>query len=198
MCVIGTQILSALTYLHNKNRIHRDVSAKNILEFANGVVKLNDFGVSKGNVSAGQATGTQLGNAVYLPPELLNAGRWTHQSDVYQLGVVLISLLLGRHVIPNNIASAEMGRMILDGVPRQAAEDLVRSHGDLGIVLRHMVCRTENLRFPNAAAAWAALYEEWKRQVKTSEAKTKALTDLAKAAGVLGGLAALGTLASRG
>src|SRR5438445_1406016 len=40
VCVIGTQILSALDYLHSVNRIHRDVSAKNLLEFANGVVKL--------------------------------------------------------------------------------------------------------------------------------------------------------------
>ena len=102
VCVIGSQILSALSYLHSTDRIHRDVSAKNILEFANGVVKLTDFGVSKGNIGSGQATGTQVGNALYIPPELLNAGRWTHQSDVYQLGIVLISLLIGRQCNSTN------------------------------------------------------------------------------------------------
>lgn len=164
VCVIGTQILSALSYLHSVNRIHRDVSAKNILEFADWTVKLSDFGVSKGNIAAGQATGTQLGNALYLPPELLNAGRWTHQSDVYQLGIVLISLLIGKHVIPPNLPPAAMGKMILDGVPRQTAEGLRSVHGDLGFILSRMVCRTERLRYSTARAAWLALYAEWERQ----------------------------------
>lgn len=197
VCVIGTHILSALAFLHSINRIHRDVSAKNLLEFANGVVKLSDFGVSKGDIAAGQATGTQLGNALYLPPELLYAGRWTHQSDIYQLGLVLISLLIGRHVIPPNSTPAQMGKMILDGVPRQTAEGLIATHGDLGRILAYMVCRTERLRFCTAAAAWNAMYKEWERQVAIERARREALADVAKALGLAGGLAWLANLSSK-
>ncbi len=164
VCSIGAQVLHALANLHSLNMIHRDVSAKNLLEFPDGVVKLNDFGIAKANIAPGEATGTQLGNAVYLPPELLNAGRWTHQSDIYQLGLVLISLLLGRHVIPPNIAIEEMAKRIRNGVPRQAAERLANMHGQLGHILTYMVCRTANMRYPNAATAGRAISEEYKRQ----------------------------------
>jgi serine/threonine protein kinase len=198
VCTIGTQILSALHYLHSVNRIHRDVSAKNLLEFPNAAVKLSDFGVSKGNIAAGQATGTQLGNAMYLPPELLNAGRWTHQSDIYQLGVVLISLLIGQHVIPVNSAPATLGQMILDGIPRRTAEALMNTYGDLGAILSRMVCRTEKLRYPTAAVAQAALYQEYQRLDAIEQAQRKALTDALKALGVGAGLAWLGLTALKG
>ncbi len=191
VCAIGTQVLSALAYLHSVNRVHRDVSAKNLLQFPNGSVKLNDFGVSKGDIAAGQATGTQIGNALYLPPELLNARRWTHQSDIYQLGVVLISLLIGRHVIPSNIRPAEMGRMILEGVPRRTAEALVPTYGNLGWILSRMVCRTENLRYPTAYAAWVALSAEFNKQEAQEAAQREALNQALKILGI-GGLAWLG------
>lgn len=197
VCVIGTQILSALSYLHSINRIHRDISAKNILEFPDGNVKLNDFGVSKGNIGAGEATGTHLGNALYLPPELLNAGRWTHQSDVYQLGVVLVSLLIGRHVIPPNLSPADMATMICDGVPRQTAERLIAVHGDLGFILSRMVCRTEHLRYPTAYSAWSALFDEWHHQNELQRIRQESVKQALAAIGVGAGLGFLASLASR-
>ena len=198
VCVIGTQILSALTHLHSINRIHRDVSAKNILEFPDGSVKLSDFGISKGNVAAGEATGTQLGNALYLPPELLNANRWTHQSDVYQLGVVLISLLIGQHVIPPNLAPAAMSKMIRDGVPRRVAESLVAVHGNLGFILSRMVCRSEHLRYPTSLAAWGALYAEWNRQNEVENVRREYFKALATIGAGVGGLALLASMAGKG
>lgn len=148
-------------------------------------------------VDHGQATGTQLGNALYLPPELVNTGRWTHQSDIYQLGFVLISLLLGRHVIPPNVAPAEMGRMIREGVPRQAAEGLVGKHGELGRILTRMVCRSEDLRYPNAAVAWRAMFDGHNRQVELDRVKRDALANALKTLGIGAGLALLGSLASK-
>jgi serine/threonine protein kinase len=187
VCVIGTQVLSALAYFHSINRIHRDVSAQNLLEFADGAVKLNDFGISKA-LPSGEATGTRLGNAVYLPPELLHSGRWTHQSDIYQLGVVLISLLLGKHVIAPDASLEEMGKAIRDGIPRLAAEGLRGTHGHLATILAYMVCRTERLRFPNAVAAWQAIYDEHNRQTALEKSRRETLTN------TLAGMQGRGTL----
>lgn len=198
VCEIGVQILSALHYLHSVNRVHRDVSARNLLEFPNGIVKLNDFGVSKAGLAAGQATGTQLGNAVYLPPELLSFGRWTHQSDIYQLGLVLISLLLGRHVIPPTLTLSEMGRMISDGIPRQAAESIMGRHTNLGNILKFMVCRTEHLRFPSAAAAWTAIAAELQAQRAHEQAQRESRVHALKLLGVGAGLAWMARSASGG
>jgi len=198
VCEIGAQILSALDYLHSVNRVHRDVSARNLLEFPNGLVKLNDFGVSKAGIAAGQATGTQLGNAVYLPPELLSFGRWTHQSDIYQLGLVLISLLLGRHVIPPRVTPHELGRMIRDGVPRQAAESIMGKHANLGNILKFMVCRTEHFRFPTAAAAWTAIAVELQAQRAHEQARRESLLNALKLFGVGAGLAWIARTAGNG
>ena len=44
MSYISKEILKGLEYLHNNNRIHRDISSKNVMISENGEVKLGDFG----------------------------------------------------------------------------------------------------------------------------------------------------------
>ena len=90
-----------------------------------------------------------------------------------------------------------MGRMILDGVPRRTAEALVNTHGELGVILSRMVCRTEKLRYPTAAAAHAALYQEWLRVEANERVQREALTNALKALGVGASLAWLWALASK-
>ncbi|HZQ75125.1 MAG TPA: protein kinase [Burkholderiales bacterium] len=194
VCSIGCQILSALDKVHELGMLHRDVSAKNLLEFVGGIVKLNDFGAAKRNIFMGQSTSTMLGNPMYLPPELLRYGRWTHQSDIYQLGVVLVCLLAGRYVIPTNVASSAARLAILNGVPRQTAEHFMPSHGRLGWILSRMVCRTEALRYSTARAAWIALEQEYKAQLAAEERQRQAWGTVLGALS-LGALAALASTA---
>ena len=44
MSYISKEILKGLEYLHNNNRIHRDIRSKNVIISENGEVKLGDFG----------------------------------------------------------------------------------------------------------------------------------------------------------
>ena len=55
------QMTQALSYLHSKMVIHRDLKAGNVLLKADGTVKLTDFGVSALNKKPEQRRNTFIG-----------------------------------------------------------------------------------------------------------------------------------------
>jgi serine/threonine protein kinase len=163
ICAIGVQILSALREIHAKGVIHRDVTLKNIIWFSGGVYKLCDFGIAKPNVQPGEYARTLVGAPSYIPPELYMSGYATQRSDIYQLGLVLLSLMVGRHPIPANSSPLQIQQMILDGVPRRLAESLVPTHGETAKILSRMLPRHDAYRFQTAAEAEAAFTAEFWR-----------------------------------
>lgn len=144
---VGLQLSSALEHIHAMNVIHRDLTARNVLYFPAGVVKLADFGISKELPTGEDFARTLIGLPGSIPPELLTQGRSTPKSDIYQLGLVLLHLLLGRAPIPPTTLPAESRQMIRDGAPRQLAESLVPTHGKLAEIIAAMLRRTVDLRY---------------------------------------------------
>jgi eukaryotic-like serine/threonine-protein kinase len=157
VCSIGIQLAYALEHIHWIGVVHRDITLKNILYFANGAFKLSDFGISKQLVSAEEFARTFVGAWNSIPPELLHAGYSSFQSDIYQLGLVLLTLLTGEHPIPANLSVEHTLRMITDGRPRQAAEGLVQEFGPVAEVLSVMLRRREEWRFRSAREVREAL-----------------------------------------
>lgn len=164
ICAIATQILSALHYIHSLGVVHRDVTLKNIIWFNGGIFKLCDFGISNPNVQPGGYARTFIGRKSYIPPELLYAGYTTHQSDIYQLGMVLLTLLTGRHPIPENATPELTRKMILDGIPRQTAESLIPAFGCTAEIISVMLRRRDAYRYRSAAEVWADFEAEFKKQ----------------------------------
>jgi serine/threonine protein kinase len=97
--------------------IHRDVTLSNVVVSFDGEVKLVDFGIAKARDRLAQTmAGTLKGTLIYMSPEQLleqEIGPWT---DVYQLGVLLYQLLVGR-------------RPFAGQAPPQLIRDIV--HGNL-------------------------------------------------------------------
>jgi predicted Ser/Thr protein kinase len=91
------QICPALKHVHDHGVIHRDLKPANILRATTGEVKLTDFGIAKvfaqGHLTA---TGGVVGTAEYLSPEQAAGKPVTKRSDLYSLGAVLYTLLVGR------------------------------------------------------------------------------------------------------
>src|SRR5262249_42131932 len=74
------QVLSALSYAHERGVIHRDVKPSNIMLTASGVVKLMDFGIAKtGSDHKLTAAGTPLGSPYYMSPEQVKGALRDHR-----------------------------------------------------------------------------------------------------------------------
>jgi serine/threonine-protein kinase len=165
VCVIGTQLLCALAHVHKLGVIHRDVTLKNILWFPNGACKLADFGISKALASVEELARTLIAQKTFIPPELLYGSYSSQQSDIYQLGLVLLTLLTGAYPILPEASIEETRTMVLQGVPRQIAESLIPRHGDLARILSVMLRRRVDWRYQTVMDAWLDLFNESQRHV---------------------------------
>lgn len=90
------QMLEALTYLHWRGILHRDLKPGNIL-VVNNHLHLLDFGLS---VMADAAHG-QVGTLAYMPPEMIKSGIATEASDLYMVGLIAYELLSGEYPYPS-------------------------------------------------------------------------------------------------
>eukprot|EP00058_Branchiostoma_floridae_P011233 XP_002596721.1 hypothetical protein BRAFLDRAFT_280196 [Branchiostoma floridae] len=83
--------MQGLTYLHNNNKIHRDVKAGNILLTEDGTVKLADFG----SASIVSPANSFVGTPYWMAPEVILAmdeGQYDGKVDVWSLGITCIEL----------------------------------------------------------------------------------------------------------
>lgn len=87
-------VIEGLGAAHEAGLIHRDVKPENVLLAESGGIKIADFGLARA-VSAGTNTGTLVGTAAYLPPELVTGGAADARSDIYSAGIMLFELLTG-------------------------------------------------------------------------------------------------------
>ena len=91
-------IALALTYLHSKDIIHRDLSGKNVLLIAGSRAKVADFGMSKLTVVNAYLTQGGLaqcpGTPCYMSPEaLVKPPAYSYKLDVFSSGVVAIQII---------------------------------------------------------------------------------------------------------
>ncbi len=89
---IVAEVADAIHRAHQLGIQHRDLKPANILLDAHLHPKILDFGLSRGDRSAGHGVGT----LAYMAPEQLDPSRPIDaRTDVYALGVVLYELLCG-------------------------------------------------------------------------------------------------------
>lgn len=92
---ILNQVLYALSYMHSKRIVHRDIKAENIMiTKSNNQIKIVDFGCSCYLQQGGLIT-RRAGSLCYLAPEVIG-NNYSFNCDVWSLGILTLLLVKGR------------------------------------------------------------------------------------------------------
>ena len=145
---LATQALRALSFLHRKGFVHRDIAPDNLMltrdPEGEPLVKLLDLGIAKAMTGDGRLTmsGSFLGKLRYASPEAFQPGAGGEgvgpHSDLYSFGIVLYELLTGAHPVAGRDTQAVIaGHLLLPPVPFEQSDPA----GRVPPRLRSAVCR---------------------------------------------------------
>ncbi|XP_019876438.1 serine/threonine-protein kinase polo [Aethina tumida] len=90
------QILSGVNYLHYQKIIHRDLKLGNLFLNDELQVKIGDFGLAAKIEYDGERKKTLCGTPNYIAPEILNKKGHSFEVDIWSIGCIMYTLLMGR------------------------------------------------------------------------------------------------------
>ncbi len=96
--ILFKQIMSAITYCHNRGVCHRDLKPENLIfhNQTDNLLKVIDFGLSKYFLKTNNNTmNSVVGTIFYMAPEVF-MGDYNEKCDVWSAGVILYILLCGK------------------------------------------------------------------------------------------------------
>ncbi len=92
---VASQLLEAVSYIHQQGVVHRDLKPENIMVTRSGNnVKIIDFGLADNDDFA--IFKNPAGTERYVSPEQLNSTQADSRNDIYSLGIILKEMDLGR------------------------------------------------------------------------------------------------------
>jgi p21-activated kinase 1 len=89
------EVLKGLKYMHDHNKIHRDIKTDNVLIRSDGVVKLADFGYTAQLSGSGESRKSIVGTPYWMAPELIKAKPYSFPVDIWSLGIMCRELAEG-------------------------------------------------------------------------------------------------------
>ena len=90
------QLIKGLQYLHSHKIIHRDLKLGNLFLTDKMELKIGDFGLATKLDFDGEKKRTVCGTPNYIAPEVLSGGEHSYEVDVWAIGIIIYTLLIGR------------------------------------------------------------------------------------------------------
>ena len=146
-------LAQALDYAHQQQGIvHRDIKPANVLLTQNAVPKIADFGIAKLPKADLTQTGVVMGTPYYMSPEqLLGEKKLDGRSDLFSLGAVLYTLLVGKPPFDAAELTA-ISYQVLHKDPVPPSEILSEIPAALDGVLARALTKTAAERYPDGRA----------------------------------------------
>ena len=113
------QILEGLSFLHEKNIIHRDLKCDNIFyNETTGNLVIGDFGISRVTSDTGNAS-TILGTPEFMAPEVYDE-KYNTKSDIYSFGMCLLEIATGEIPYLECVNVAQIWRKVTSNIKPEA------------------------------------------------------------------------------
>jgi serine/threonine-protein kinase len=156
---VAKQLCRGLAAVHGEGIVHRDLKPQNIMVLPNGVVKLMDFGISRGQRGDGGGKQDSVeGTPAYMSPEQCRGEELNQLSDVYSLGVVLWEMFAGRMPFTGSTVSAMIKHQLHTEPPplRSVRAD---TPPDLEQIIMTCMAKDKVLRPPSVTIVYQNLRE---------------------------------------
>jgi eukaryotic-like serine/threonine-protein kinase len=151
------QVLSALSYAHQQNVIHRDIKPGNMMLTPQGVVKVMDFGIARSSTDLTLTiAGTSLGTINYMSPEQVKGEPTDPRSDLYSVGVFLYEMVTGKKPFEAGSDYSIMSAHVNEA-PRPPADLQPGLSSALNEIILMAIAKDPARRFQTAAAFRNAL-----------------------------------------
>ncbi|MEE6461586.1 hypothetical protein FKM82_001330 [Ascaphus truei] len=107
------QIVTGMLYLHSHGILHRDLTLSNLLLSSDMNIKIADFGLATQLRMPNEKHFTMCGTPNYISPEIATRSAHGLESDVWSLGCMLYTFLVGRPPFDTDTVKNTLNKIVL-------------------------------------------------------------------------------------
>eukprot|EP01087_Luapelamoeba_hula_P001303 TRINITY_DN1104_c1_g1_i1.p1 TRINITY_DN1104_c1_g1~~TRINITY_DN1104_c1_g1_i1.p1 ORF type:complete len:454 (-),score=85.36 TRINITY_DN1104_c1_g1_i1:339-1700(-) len=118
-------IALAMTYLHHKDIMHRDLKSANLLVGSDWRLKVCDFGLARNSPTEGEKFITTVGTNEWMAPEVALQDPYDKSADVFSYGMVLYEIITRKKPPPRKLRDGyAFDTTLKDTIPPETPSDL--------------------------------------------------------------------------